>query len=66
MRKRFAHKTMLILCSHSITHSFTHSVIQTVFDSCDYDRVGRIHINQLSGLLIKLGKTDGELGACYS
>jgi hypothetical protein len=37
------------------------SVIQTVFDSCDGDRVGRIHINQLGGLLMKLGKDDGEV-----
>eukprot|EP01032_Pedospumella_encystans_P009737 gene9737-11443_t len=37
------------------------SVIRTVFDSCDGDRVGRIHINQLSGLLMKLGKDDDEI-----
>jgi len=37
------------------------AVIKTVFDSCDYDRVGRIHINQLSGLLMKLGKSDDDI-----
>ena len=31
-----------------------------MFDSCDYDRIGLIHINQLSGLLMKLGKNDGN------
>jgi hypothetical protein len=39
------------------------SVIRTVFDSCDGDRVGLIHINQLAGLLVKLGKTEGEVAA---
>jgi Ca2+-binding EF-hand superfamily protein len=38
------------------------AVIRTVFDSCDGDRSGRIHINQLSGMLMKLGKTDGKHG----
>lgn len=36
-------------------------VIRTLFDSCDEERIGRIHINQLSGLLTKLGKSDGEI-----
>jgi len=49
-----------ISISYMLTH-FSRSVIRTVFDSCDGDRVGRIHINQLSGLLMKLGKDDGEL-----
>ena len=38
---------------------FVYSVFKTVFDSCDGDRVGRIHINQLSGMLSKLGKSEG-------
>mmetsp|Transcript_11249 Transcript_11249/g.18888 ORF Transcript_11249/g.18888 Transcript_11249/m.18888 type:complete len:518 (-) Transcript_11249:236-1789(-) len=37
------------------------AVIRTVFDSCDFDNTGRIHINQLSGMLMKLGKTDDEI-----
>ncbi|KAJ1409780.1 hypothetical protein B484DRAFT_191771 [Ochromonadaceae sp. CCMP2298] len=37
------------------------AVIRTVFDSCDGDRIGRIHINQLSGMLMKLGKTDDDV-----
>ena len=34
-------------------------VIRTLFDSCDEEKVGKIHINQLSVLLTKLGKSDG-------
>lgn len=37
------------------------TVIKTVFDSFDGDRVGRIHINQLPGLLSKLAKTEDDI-----
>lgn len=36
-------------------------VVRTLFDSCDEENAGRIHINQLSGLLSKLGKNDDEV-----
>lgn len=36
------------------------TVIRTVFNSCDGDKVGRIHVNQITSLLTKLGKSDGE------
>jgi hypothetical protein len=36
-------------------------VLRSLFDSCDTERSGRIHINQLPGLLAKLGKTDDEV-----
>ena len=35
-------------------------VLKSLYDSCDADRTGRIHINQLPGLLTKLGKNDGS------
>ena len=37
------------------------TALKTLFDSCDRDRVGRIHINQLPGLLTKLGKEEGKI-----
>lgn len=37
------------------------TALKTLFDSCDSERSGRIHINQLPGLLSKLGKTTGLL-----
>mmetsp|Transcript_27426 Transcript_27426/g.26227 ORF Transcript_27426/g.26227 Transcript_27426/m.26227 type:complete len:394 (-) Transcript_27426:29-1210(-) len=37
------------------------NVLQSLFDSCDEDRTGRIHINQLAGLLNKLGKNTDEI-----
>lgn len=36
-------------------------VIRTLFDSCDEEKIGKIHINQLSVLLKQLGKSDGEI-----
>lgn len=36
-------------------------VVKTLFDSCDEENAGRIHINQLSGLLSNLGKNDDEI-----
>ena len=36
------------------------TALKTLFDSCDLERTRRIHINQLPGLLSKLGKTEGE------
>lgn len=35
--------------------------MKTLFDSCDEERVGSIHINQLPGLLGRLGKEEGKL-----
>jgi hypothetical protein len=32
-----------------------------LFDSSDADRSGKIHINQLPGLLMKLGKSEDEV-----
>jgi hypothetical protein len=37
------------------------SVFRTVFDSCDDDRVGKIHINQFPSFLIKLGRSEDEI-----
>lgn len=37
------------------------SVIQQVFKSCDEDRVGRIHINQMPTFLTKMGRTEDEI-----
>jgi hypothetical protein len=36
-------------------------VIRSLFDSCDPDGSGRIHVNQLPGVLAKLGKTEDEI-----
>ncbi len=36
-------------------------VLRSLFDSCDSDGVGKIHINQLPSLLSKLGKTEDEI-----
>jgi len=36
-------------------------VLRSLFDSCDVEHTGRILINQLSGLLSRLGKTEGKL-----
>lgn len=36
-------------------------VIQTVFDSCDEDRVGKIHINQFPTFLTRLGRAEDEI-----
>lgn len=36
-------------------------VLRSLFDGSDTERSGRIHINQLPGLLAKLGKTDDEV-----
>lgn len=44
------------------SHQYTEeelSVLRSLFDSCDADRSGRIHINQLAGLLGRLGKGEG-------
>jgi len=38
-------------------------VLRSLFDSCDVERGGRIHINQLSGLLSRLGKSAEEIVA---
>jgi hypothetical protein len=35
------------------------TALKSLFDSVDRDRTGRIHINQLPGLLSKLGKDEG-------
>ena len=35
------------------------SVLKSIFDSCDPEHTGFLHINQLPGLLSKLGKNDG-------
>lgn len=37
------------------------TALRTLFDSCDATRSGRIHINQLPGLLGKLGKDEGNI-----
>lgn len=37
------------------------SVMQQVFKSCDEERVGRIHINQMPTFLTKMGKTEDEI-----
>lgn len=37
------------------------SVLKNLFDACDADRSGSILINQLPGLLVKLGKTDDDI-----
>ena len=37
------------------------SVLKSIFDSCDPEHTGFLHINQLPGLLSKLGKNDGKL-----
>jgi len=37
------------------------SVLRNLFDSSDADRSGKIHINQLPGLLMKLGKSEDEV-----
>eukprot|EP01031_Cornospumella_fuschlensis_P037068 gene37068-44989_t len=37
------------------------NVIRTIFDSFDVEREGRIHINQISSLLHKLGKKDDDM-----
>jgi Ca2+-binding EF-hand superfamily protein len=37
------------------------TALKSLFDSCDRDRTGRIHINQLPGLLSKLGKDEDEI-----
>ena len=37
------------------------TVLQTLFNSCDPEGTGRIHINQLPGLLTKLGKTTDDI-----
>jgi len=37
------------------------SVIRTVFDSCDDDRHGKIHINQFPTFLTKLGRSEDEI-----
>ena len=34
-------------------------VIRSIWETCDTDRTGKIHINQLHGLLHKLGKSEG-------
>ncbi len=36
-------------------------VLRSLFDSCDIERSEYIHINQLAGLLSRLGKTEGML-----
>ena len=36
------------------------AILRNLFDSVDLDRSGRIHINQLPGLVSKLGKTQGQ------
>eukprot|EP01039_Chlorochromonas_danica_P007676 gene7676-8483_t len=35
------------------------SVIRTIFDSFDIEREGKIHINQVSSMLFKLGRKEG-------
>jgi len=35
------------------------AILRSLFDSVDVDRSGKIHINQLPGLVSKLGKTQG-------
>ena len=37
------------------------TALKALFDSCDRERTGRIHINQLPGLLSKLGKEEGNV-----
>jgi hypothetical protein len=36
-------------------------VLQTLFDSCDEEGIGKINMNQLPGLLVKIGKDEGEI-----
>mmetsp|Transcript_14604 Transcript_14604/g.22012 ORF Transcript_14604/g.22012 Transcript_14604/m.22012 type:complete len:355 (+) Transcript_14604:123-1187(+) len=36
-------------------------VLKTLFDSCDEEKVGSIHVNQLPGLLVKIGKDEGDV-----
>ena len=36
-------------------------VLRSLFDSCDTEGAGKIHINQFPGLLSKVGKTEDEI-----
>lgn len=36
-------------------------VLRSIFDSCDPEGTGKLHINQIPGLLAKLGKNDEEI-----
>lgn len=36
-------------------------VLKTLFDSCDEEGIGSINMNQLPGLLVKIGKDEGEI-----
>lgn len=36
-------------------------VLRSLFDSSDVERIGRIHLNQLPGLLSRLGKSEEEI-----
>lgn len=36
-------------------------VLKTLFDSCDDEGIGSINMNQLPGLLVKIGKDEGEV-----
>jgi hypothetical protein len=36
-------------------------VLKTLFDSCDDENCGSIHINQLPGLLVKIGKDESNI-----
>lgn len=38
------------------------AILKSLFDTADTDRTGKIHINQLPGLLMKLGKNEDEIG----
>ena len=35
-------------------------VLKTLFDSCDEEEIGSINMNQLPGLLVKIGKDEGR------
>lgn len=66
----FARHAWLDFAPSSLTFALTVfslcSVIRTIFDSFDIEREGRIHINQLSSMLYKLGKKEGEPEADHS
>jgi hypothetical protein len=37
-----------------------HRVLKTLFDSCDDEAIGSIHVNRLPGLLVKIGKEESS------
>lgn len=35
-------------------------VLRSIFDACDPEKTGKIHINQLPGFLSRVGKSEGK------